>query len=128
MTWDPKYRRLDHGETILDTDEVQHDDGSWHSPHPQTVGTQAPDPCYTSHRQYRRLKEVLRVRYRIDDRPGMGGIWRDLKALPADGEVNQHVADSYFDKLRAENPGVELRMVEVEERIVRVAEKLKGGG
>jgi len=55
MTWNQNYRRLNEGETIRATDEIQHDDCTWQAPHPRTVGTQAPDPNYTSHRQYRRL-------------------------------------------------------------------------
>jgi hypothetical protein len=55
MAWDAKYRRLEHGELIRVTDEVQNDDGSWKQT--RMAGTEAPDPSYTSHRQYRRLKE-----------------------------------------------------------------------
>lgn len=56
MTWDPRYRRLEQGELILATDEVQNDDGSWRL---TTASRQrAPDPSYTSHRVYRRLVEA----------------------------------------------------------------------
>ncbi|MEN2749269.1 hypothetical protein [Sphingomonas sp. T9W2] len=51
--WDPRYRRLRAGETILATDECQRDDGSWVPA--VCVGWSAPDPNYTSHRVYRRL-------------------------------------------------------------------------
>lgn len=51
--WDHRYRRLEAGETILPTDEVQNDDGSWKAN--ICAGQQAPDPLYTSHRTYRRL-------------------------------------------------------------------------
>lgn len=55
MAWDQKYRQLQKGELIEATDEIRSDDGSWK---PATrVGKEAPDPNYTSHRQYRRLKE-----------------------------------------------------------------------
>ena len=53
MPWDHRYRRLEEGETILATDEIQLADGEWGSPH-LTVGMKAPDPNYTSHRLYRR--------------------------------------------------------------------------
>jgi hypothetical protein len=52
--WDERYRRLEEGEIIRETDEMQ-DDGGWK---PTTMaGHPAPDPGYTSHRVYRRLKE-----------------------------------------------------------------------
>lgn len=51
--WDHRYRPLKEGETILATDEVQRDDGSWIAA--VCVGETAPDPNYTSHRIYRRL-------------------------------------------------------------------------
>lgn len=53
MAWDRRYRRLEEGEIIRDTDECQNDDASW-SP-ATSVGAHAPDPAYTSHRTYRRL-------------------------------------------------------------------------
>jgi hypothetical protein len=46
MAWDHNYRRLNKGEIIRATDEVQNDDASW-------------APAYTSHRVYRRLKQSL---------------------------------------------------------------------
>lgn len=55
MAWDHDYRRLEKGEIIRATDEVQNDDASW-SP-TRCAGEEAPDPAYTSHRVYRRLKE-----------------------------------------------------------------------
>lgn len=51
--WDHRYRRLEAGELIVASDEVQNDDGSWRAA--VCVGQQAPDPAYTSHRVYRRL-------------------------------------------------------------------------
>lgn len=55
--WDHAYRQLEKGELIRETDEVQFDTKpvSWGPPGP-TVGKRAPDPLYTSHRIYRRLK------------------------------------------------------------------------
>ena len=54
MTWDQEYRRLEEGEIILDTDECQNGGGEWERT--RCAGQRAPDPNYTSHRQYRRLK------------------------------------------------------------------------
>lgn len=54
MAWDHDYRMLEKGEIIRAADEVQNDDASW-SP-ASCVGEAAPDPAYTSHRIYRRLK------------------------------------------------------------------------
>lgn len=55
MTWDHRYRMLAKDEIIIWTDEVQKDDGSWR-PAIGGVGKPSPDPLYTSHRVYRRLK------------------------------------------------------------------------
>lgn len=54
MAWDRRYRPLKEGEIIRSTDEVQLDSGSWIAT-PNCVGQKAPNPNYTSHRQYRRL-------------------------------------------------------------------------
>lgn len=56
MAWDQRYRRLDEGEIILATDEVQRDDGTW-QPAQYAIGKPAPSPIFTSHRIYRRLKQ-----------------------------------------------------------------------
>ena len=57
MAWDHRYRPLQEGEIIRATDEVECDKPyGWKPPHPNTVGTPAPCPYYTSHRKYRRLK------------------------------------------------------------------------
>jgi len=56
MSWDRRYRRLEEGETIIATDEVQNDDGTWKPTNERCVGTKAPCPLYTSHRIYRRLR------------------------------------------------------------------------
>lgn len=54
--WDRRFRRLEEGELIQWGDEVQTDNGSWRvAIH---VGHPAPDPNYTSHRVYRRIKEL----------------------------------------------------------------------
>ena len=53
--WDQRYRRLEEGEYIRDSDEVQLDDGSWSLT--RNGGMKAPDPSFTSHRWYRRLKD-----------------------------------------------------------------------
>ena len=55
MTWDNRYRRLEEGEIIRSTDDVQRDDGSWQKAQ-YAIGRPAPDPSFTSHRVYRRLK------------------------------------------------------------------------
>lgn len=57
MPWDHNYRRLEEGEVIRATDEVQLDNGGWRTTRPEVAGTRAPCPDYTSHRVYRRLKE-----------------------------------------------------------------------
>ncbi|QFT31825.1 hypothetical protein FIV00_15135 [Labrenzia sp. THAF82] len=56
MTWDSRYRRLEEGEIIRATDECLTDD-EWQEDGGQCAGKKAPDPLYTSHRQYRRLKD-----------------------------------------------------------------------
>lgn len=57
MSWDHRYRRLEMGEIIRATDEVLTDTQIGWQPVKHTVGTAAPDPNYTSHRVYRRLKD-----------------------------------------------------------------------
>ena len=57
MPWNHDYRLLEEGEIILPTDEVQLDDTSWEPDGGQCAGKPAPNPHYTSHRRYRRLKE-----------------------------------------------------------------------
>ena len=56
MTWDHRYRRLAEGETIRATDDVQNDDGTWRRAQ-YAIGEPAPNPNFTSHRVYRRLKQ-----------------------------------------------------------------------
>lgn len=51
-TWNPKYRMLKEGETILSTDEVQNDDATWKPT--ICAGQSAPSPSFTAHRIYRR--------------------------------------------------------------------------
>lgn len=52
MSWNDNYRRLEEGEIIRATDEVQNDDGTWRTT--ICAGKKAPCPLYTSHRVYRR--------------------------------------------------------------------------
>jgi len=54
MGWDHRYRRLEEGETIKLSDELQMDDGTWRLTLPQVAGTPSPNPSFTSHRIYRR--------------------------------------------------------------------------
>ncbi len=57
MAWDEAYRRLDEGEIIRESDEVQIDKPfGWRRDNGQCAGKPAPSPLYTSHRIYRRLK------------------------------------------------------------------------
>lgn len=58
-----QYRYLKEGEIIEDGDEVEmsntiHDPALW-VPAENTVGQEAPDPAYVSHRKYRRLVAVF---------------------------------------------------------------------
>lgn len=59
--WDKRYRRLKAGEIIRQGDEVDNCDGGKDEPEwvvaTRCIGEPAPDPNYTSHRQYRRLIE-----------------------------------------------------------------------
>lgn len=57
--WDHRYRRLEEGEIIEEADEHMLDDGSWELTN--CAGQKAPNPNYTSHRWYRRLKVVPAV-------------------------------------------------------------------
>jgi hypothetical protein len=60
--WDPKYRRLQEGEIIQENDEVLTDSHlGWQPTNKRCIGTPAPDPSYTSHRVYRRLKDQYSV-------------------------------------------------------------------
>ena len=55
MAWDNNYRRLEEGETILETDEVMIDKPfGWKAG--TCVGKKAPNPNFTAHRTYRRIK------------------------------------------------------------------------
>ena len=49
------YRKLQKGEIIRETDELLEDGKGWRKAI-YSVGTPAPDPQFTSHRWYRRLK------------------------------------------------------------------------
>lgn len=58
-----KYRRLEKGEIIQSGDETDVCRDPWREPpiwkpvHPDSIGTEAPDPAFVSHRQYRRPVE-----------------------------------------------------------------------
>lgn len=52
---DKSYRLLEKGETIRYTDEYLSDMRGWIET--KCSGDEAPDPAYTSHRQYRRRLE-----------------------------------------------------------------------
>ena len=54
LIFTPGYRRLKKGEVIQAGDEIQQDDGTWKIT-TRCVGEEAPDPQFTSHRQYRRF-------------------------------------------------------------------------
>lgn len=56
MAWDQRYRRLNKGEIIRSGDEVEVDHPYGWKP-AEALFQPAPDPAYTSHRIYRRLKE-----------------------------------------------------------------------
>jgi hypothetical protein len=56
--WNERYRMLEEGEIIQKDDEVLTDSHlGWHITNPRCIGTPAPNPLYTSHRMYRRLKD-----------------------------------------------------------------------
>ena len=57
MAWNQKYRCLEEGEIIRATDDVQRDDGTWERAQ-YAIGKPAPSPNYTSHRVYRRRKDM----------------------------------------------------------------------
>lgn len=54
MAWDHRYLPLKEGEIIKRGDEILLDSGEWREA--IVAGVKAPNPNYTSHRQYRRLK------------------------------------------------------------------------
>jgi hypothetical protein len=56
MSWDNKYRPLREGETILAGDECLTDSHLGWQPATHDIGGKAPDPAYTSHRMYRRIR------------------------------------------------------------------------
>jgi hypothetical protein len=55
MSWDDRYRLLREGEIVEVGDEILNDNGTWEAAF-YSIGQAAPDPRYTSHRQFRRLK------------------------------------------------------------------------
>lgn len=56
MTWDNRYRPLREGETIAAGDECLTDVHLGWQP-ANCLGEQAPDPAYSAHRMYRRLRD-----------------------------------------------------------------------
>jgi len=59
MAWDHNYRRLNEGETILDSDECFCESATgWLRDDGRCAGTKAPSPLYTSHRIYRRKRKI----------------------------------------------------------------------
>ena len=57
MAWDQAYRRLNEGEIIRESDECMRDKPfGWERDNGRCAGKPAPDPNFTSHRTYRRLK------------------------------------------------------------------------
>ena len=56
MTWDNRYRMLREGEVILDGDECLTDSHLGWQKDIHCVGQCAPNPYYSSHRIYRRIK------------------------------------------------------------------------
>ena len=61
MTWDNRYRPLREGETILLGDECLTDSHLGWQPAKHDTGGKAPDPNYTAHRMYRRLRDATAV-------------------------------------------------------------------
>lgn len=54
--WDDRYRMLDKGEIIQEGDEVLTESHLGWQPAKHAIGRAAPDPLYTAHRMYRRLR------------------------------------------------------------------------
>lgn len=61
MTWDNRYRPLREGETITAGDECLTDGHLGWQPATHDIGGKAPDPAYTAHRMYRRLRTSGRL-------------------------------------------------------------------
>lgn len=72
--WDPRYRRLNDGEIILEGDECLTDSHLGWQLETHCIGTPAPDPAYTSHRIYRRLKEIAQEPAGQSDANNMAGV------------------------------------------------------
>lgn len=62
MAWDHRYRQLEKREIIQDGDEVgniwKDKNGNLIWKKATQIGSEAPDPSFTSHRWYRRLKPI----------------------------------------------------------------------
>jgi hypothetical protein len=57
MAWDHRYRMLNEGEIIREGDECLTDSYLGWQPAKHDIGGKAPDPAYTAHRMYRRIKQ-----------------------------------------------------------------------
>lgn len=62
------YRLLKEGEIVLQTDEILDDHGNWVPP-TNSVGKAAPNPLYTSHRQFRRHVTIAKGDYTMPPNP-----------------------------------------------------------
>lgn len=51
----PKYRPLTNGEVIVEGDQAESHKGGWCDVTKLTIGDNAPDPSFVSHRKFRRL-------------------------------------------------------------------------
>lgn len=106
--WD-RYRRLDEGEIIMEGDEVDVCNDGWRDepkwvPATYGIGKPAPCPDYPSHRVYRRLKEIdrlrdenERLREEVSKRDGLLCRWR--AAYPATHDIHGAVLPWHQDTL-----------------------------
>lgn len=58
---------------------------------------------------------IIQTSYLIQDK--VGNVWRDFDTLS--GVTSGDVAESYYDSLRDQYPDVELRLIQIEERVCR---------
>ena len=58
---------------------------------------------------------LLKTQYRIDHK--VAGCWMSIRSF--DDRYSYEVIESHYDKLRNDNPDVELRLVEIEYRVCR---------
>jgi hypothetical protein len=104
--WDHRFRRLEEGELIEESDEHMLDDGSWELTN--CAGQKAPDPNYTSHRWYRRLKVVPEVEGTTTCQSISGGrsaSSTSIDARPADTKAGPEVGGELVERVaRAIDP------------------------